>query len=141
MGRAFWKASIQKMQQKYAAPIPDSQVEALADYLTRNYGAGTNAPTTAATVPQAASAHSENGPQIATQYGCLGCHNTQMKIVGPAYREIAAKYKTDPQAFAKIDEQIHKGGSGKCGSIIMPPFPQISAAETKILADWILGMK
>src|SRR5215472_15799879 len=38
MPRAFWKSSIQKMQQKYSAPIPDDQVEALADYLTRNYG-------------------------------------------------------------------------------------------------------
>ena len=64
-----------------------------------------------------------------------------MKIVGPAYRDIAAKYKTDPKAFAKIDEQIHKGGSGKWGPIIMPPFPQVTAGETKVLADWILGLK
>src|SRR5438445_2294821 len=42
MPRAFWKSSIQKMQQKYGAPVPDNQVEALADYLTRNYGATTN---------------------------------------------------------------------------------------------------
>src|SRR5436853_1874209 len=43
MPRAFWKSSVQKMQQKYGAPIPDEQVDALADYLTRNYGVGTNA--------------------------------------------------------------------------------------------------
>jgi sulfite dehydrogenase len=141
MGRAFWKASIQKMQQKYSAPIPDSQVEALADYLTKNYGLSTNASVATAAGSQRVAAHSTDGPQIATKYGCLGCHNTQMKTVGPAYREIAAKYKADPEAFAKIDQQIHKGGSGKWGPIIMPPFPQITAAETKILADWILGMK
>src|SRR5882724_9065637 len=41
MPRAFWKSSVQKMQQKYCAPIPDDQVEALADYLARNYGVGT----------------------------------------------------------------------------------------------------
>jgi cytochrome c551/c552 len=142
MARAFWKSSIQKMQQKYAAPIPDSQVEPLADYLTKNYGVSTNAPgATQTSSQQITTGHSMDGPQIATKYGCLGCHNTQMKLVGPAYREIAAKYKADPDAVAKIDQQIHKGGSGKWGPIIMPPFPQISAAETKALADWILGMK
>ena len=75
------------------------------------------------------------------KYGCFGCHNVSIKIVGPAYREIAAKYKADAEAAAKIDQQIHKGGSGKWGPIIMPPFPQVSATETKVLTDWILGLK
>jgi len=141
MARAFWKASIQKMQQKYGAPIPESQVEVLADYLTKNYGSGTNGAAPTQVVSQQPAGHSLGGAQIATKYGCLGCHNPQAKLVGPAYREIAVKYKTDPDASAKIDQQIHKGGSGKWGSIIMPPFPQISAAETKILTEWILGMK
>ncbi len=148
MAKAFWKASVLKMQQKYGAPIPDAQVEPLVDYLTRNYGVGTNAPPThAASNGQAStgtpSAHAVglDGPQLAMKYGCLGCHTPQTKLVGPAYREIAAKYKSDADAFSKIDQQIHKGGSGKWGPIIMPPFPQISSAETKILADWILGLK
>jgi cytochrome c551/c552 len=145
MQRAFWKAEVQKMQQKYAAQIPDDQVEAVVDYLTRNYGATTNgvqaaraevSPSTAQTHPDLSDAQ-----QIVTKYGCLGCHNAAVKLVGPAYRDIAAKYKTDPAAFAKIDEQIHKGGSGKWGPIIMPPFPQVTPGETKVLADWILGLK
>ena len=153
MGRAFWKGSVVKMQQKYGAPIPDVQVEPLVDYLTKNYGIATNAASGTASASTGngsqstsasssdASARSIDGGQLAMKYGCLGCHNTQTKIVGPAYREIAAKYKTDADAFSKIDQQIHKGGSGKWGPIIMPPFPQISPAETKALAEWILGMK
>ncbi len=82
-----------------------------------------------------------DGLQLATKYGCFGCHNTTVKIVGPAYRDIAAKYKSDPDPFAKIDQQIHSGGSGKWGPIIMPPFPQVNAAETKVLAEWIMGLK
>src|SRR6185295_2470367 len=82
-----------------------------------------------------------DGPAIATKYGCLGCHNTSMKLVGPAYKEIAAKYKSDRDAAEKLEQQIHKGGSGKWGPIIMPPFPQISPAETKVLSGWILGLK
>jgi cytochrome c551/c552 len=145
MPRAFWKSSVQKMQQKYAAPIPDDQVEAVVDYLTKNYGITTNGAAAStqtsvqAQTPQTSPA--SDGPKIAARYGCFGCHSTSMKVIGPAYKDIAAKYKTDPDAFAKIDQQIHKGGSGKWGYVIMPPFPQITPAETKILADWILGLK
>ena len=143
MQRAFWKAEVQKMQQKYGAPIPQEQVEAVVDYLTKNYGVTTNGTQTASVQASAATTrmHAADAQQIATKYGCLGCHNPAVKLVGPAYRDIAAKYKTDPAALAKIDEQIHKGGSGKWGPIIMPPFPQVTAGETKVLADWILGLK
>ncbi len=148
MPRPFWKSSIQKMQQKYGAPIPDGQVEQLADYLARNYGLMTNtasAPSTAASSQAPANptsvAGTTDGLQLATRYGCFGCHNTTQKIVGPAYRDIAAKYKSDADALSKIDLQIHKGGSGKWGPVIMPPFPQMTAAETKVLAEWILGLK
>ncbi len=147
MGRAFWKAAVVKMQQKYGAPIDDKQIEPLADYLTRNYGSETNAAGAAPVATSQPAVSNGNGPtqadgpQLALKYGCLGCHNPTVKIVGPAYREIAAKYKMDTDAFSKIEQQIHKGGSGKWGPIIMPPFPQINPAEIKALADWILSLK
>jgi len=146
--RAFWKSSVQKMQQKYGAAIPEDQVEPLADYLTRNYGK-TNAAAPGSPSPppsqtaQATPAQAGNldGPQVATKYGCLGCHSPFARIVGPAYREIAAKYQSDPDSAAKIEQQIQKGGSGKWGPIIMPPFPQVTPAEVKALTIWILGLK
>jgi cytochrome c551/c552 len=139
----FWKSSIQKMQQKYGAPIPDADVAALAEYLARNYGVFTNqASARSSPQPQPAQASAgKDGPQVAARYGCLGCHNPTQKIIGPSYRDIAAKYNSDPEAPSKIEEQIHQGGSGKWGPIIMPPFPQVSPADTKILADWILRLK
>jgi len=82
-----------------------------------------------------------DGPQVAAKYGCLGCHNVSVKIVGPAYREIAAKYQSDSEAAAKIAQQIHQGGSGKWGPILMPPFPQVTTSETKALTEWILALK
>lgn len=146
--RAFWKSSVQKMQQKYGAAIPDEQVERLLDYLVRNYGAtnGAGPAPVASPAPAAAPAPSPgqapaDGPAIATKYGCFGCHNVTLKIVGPAYKEVAAKYRADASAAAQLEQQIQKGGSGKWGPIIMPPFPQVSAAETKVLTAWILGMK
>lgn len=143
MPRTFWKASVQKMQQKFGAPITDAQIEPLVDYLTRNYGIGTDR--TGSGIPavsqeKAAAASSSTGDavQIAAKYGCLACHNPKTKIIGPAYKDIAAKYKADPRAATMIGEQIHKGGSGKWGSVIMPPFPQVTEAEVKVLSDWIL---
>lgn len=141
--RAFWAASVKKMQEKFGAPIPPEQVEPLADYLTKNYGIATNitAATTPSPQPSIPQASSKDGPKIATKYGCLTCHNVSMKIVGPSYHEIAAKYKGDSQASPKIEEQIQKGGSGKWGPMLMPPFPQVSETERKVLVDWILSQK
>jgi cytochrome c len=139
--RVFWAASVKKMQDKYGAPISQEQVEPLLDYITKNYGVvDTNAPSTNP-VTQVVAASSADGVKIATKYGCLTCHNVSAKIIGPSYREIAAKYKTDPAAVAKVEEQIQKGGSGKWGPVVMPPFSQISASERKVLAEWILGQK
>src|SRR5437763_1521649 len=78
MPRAFWKGSVQKMQQKYGAPIPDEQVEAVVDYLTKNYGVGTNG-TPVVTTTQNAPANKANtatgdGPKLAMKYGCFTCH-------------------------------------------------------------------
>jgi sulfite dehydrogenase len=141
MQRAFWKAGVQKMQQKYGAPIPDAQVDPVVDYLVRNYGIVTNAPGTAATTTQVAEVKATDGPGVAKKYWCLSCHNESVKIIGPAYKDIAAKYKNDSDAKSKIAEQVHKGGSGKWGSVLMPPFPQVTDGEITILAQWILGLK
>ena len=146
--RAFWASSVKKMREKYGSAIPEEQIEPLLDYLTKHYGVGqTNGASAAGsnTAPKPSPTSSPtpglNAETIAIKYGCLGCHNTRVKIVGPSYKEIAAKYRSDAGARSKVSEQIHKGGSGKWGPVIMPPFPHISEAETKALSDWILGAK
>jgi sulfite dehydrogenase len=145
--RTFWAATVKKMRQAYGAAITDDQAGPLVDYLTRNYGVETNAvsPATASVAvspaPPLAPGPALSGPTVAAKYGCLGCHNVDAKIVGPSYKDIAAKYSRDANAFARIAEQIHKGGSGKWGSILMPPFPAATDAETKTLAAWILSCK
>jgi len=141
--RTYWESCVKKMREKYGAAIPDELVEPLVNYLTQNYGPSKQAaPST--NVVNAASASIEqapNGEAVAARYGCLSCHNVNVKIVGPAYKDIAAKYRTDGSALAKISEQIHKGGSGKWGPVLMPPFPGVTEPETKALADWILTQK
>ncbi len=141
----FWEAEVKKMQEKYGAQIPQEQVAAIVSYLTRNYGAqphGTAPVAVPAPAPQPVlNTESLDGQALATKYGCLGCHTVNAKLVGPAYKDVAAKYEHDPDKFLKIAEQIHQGGSGKWGSVLMPPFPAMNEPETRALADWILSQK
>ena len=143
--RSFWAASVKKMREKYGAAVADEQVEPLLDYLTKHYGvAATNsAASTATTKPVTLTPAGApiSGAAVATNYWCLSCHDLSAKKVGPPYKDIAAKYRNDPGAYAKIAEQIQKGGSGKWGPVVMPPFPMVSGAETKAVAEWILNQK
>jgi cytochrome c len=139
---AFWLGEVKKMRDKYGATVPEDQVAAIVNYLGRNYGTETNPPVAPTAIGSAPEAGKPLTPEAtAALYGCLTCHSVDHKIVGPAYRDVAAKYRNDPEALAKIAEQIHKGGSGKWGPVIMPPFAIVSERDTKVLADWILEQK
>ena len=141
--RAFWLAEVKKRGKLYGAQIPDSEVEPLADYLARNYGTETNGEPSVAPAANSQSAPGANAPvsveTLATRYGCLNCHKVNAKVVGPAFKDVAAKYRNDPDAVDKIVHQIHTGGSGKWGPVIMPPFSMVSDAEAKMLARWIMS--
>ena len=79
--------------------------------------------------------------QLAKEKNCLACHAVDNKLVGPAYKEVAAKYKGDKSAEDKLAQKVMKGGSGVWGQIPMPANPQVSAAEAKTLVKWILSLK
>src|SRR5665213_3008431 len=134
MGTAFWKAEVEKMKGKYAAPIPDDQMAALTAYLARNYGNETNAP---APVPMAAGG--TDAKSLATRYGCLLCHSIDNKIVGPAYKDVAAKYKGRADAMERVSHQIKSGGGGQWGGPVSMPSFDLPDADIKTLGEWILG--
>ena len=77
---------------------------------------------------------------LAAKKNCLACHATDKKIVGPAYKEVAAKYAGQKDAAAKLAEKIQKGGVGVWGQIPMPANP-VTADEAKQLATWVLTIK
>ena len=86
-------------------------------------------------------AFADAGADLAKCKNCLACHAVDKKLVGPAYKDVAAKYKGDKTAEAKLIEKIQKGGVGAWGQIPMPPNPQVSAAEAKTLVAWVLSQK
>ncbi|MEZ7835020.1 MAG: c-type cytochrome [Burkholderiaceae bacterium] len=78
---------------------------------------------------------------LAKSKNCMACHAVDRKLVGPSYKDVAAKYAGDAAAADKLAAKIMKGGSGVWGAIPMPANPQVSAAEANILAAWVLSNK
>jgi cytochrome c len=76
---------------------------------------------------------------LAKKHNCLACHTVDKKSVGPAYQEIAKKYKGQNVA-AKLQEKVKKGGQGAWGPVPMPPNPAVPDADIKTLVDWILKL-
>ena len=78
---------------------------------------------------------------LATAKNCMACHAVDRKLVGPAYKEVAKKYAADKGAADALATKIQKGGSGVWGAVPMPANPQVSDAEAKKLAAWVLSHK
>jgi cytochrome c len=78
---------------------------------------------------------------LAKSKNCLACHAVDKKVVGPAYKDVAAKYAGQKDAVDKLAAKIIKGGSGVWGPVPMPANPQVSDAEAKKLAAWVLTLK
>ena len=79
--------------------------------------------------------------QLATAKNCMACHAVDKKLVGPSYKDVAAKYKDNAGAADMLAAKIIKGGSGVWGQIPMPANPQVSEADAKKLAAWVLSTK
>lgn len=78
---------------------------------------------------------------LAKAKNCMACHANDKKLVGPAYKDVAAKYASDKDAAAKLAKKIREGGVGAWGQIPMPANPQVSEAEALTLARWVLTIK
>lgn len=77
---------------------------------------------------------------LAQKEGCLGCHTVEKKLVGPAWKDVAAKYKGDATAEAKLLKKVREGGKGNWGDIVQPPNTTASDANLKILVKFVLGL-
>lgn len=83
----------------------------------------------------------EDGQALATKNNCMACHQVDKKVVGPAFKEVAAKYKGDKTAEAKLADKVKKGGTGVWGQIPMPPNAQVKDEDIKKLVHWVLSIK
>lgn len=76
---------------------------------------------------------------LAKKSGCLACHTTDKKLVGPSYQEVAKKYAGQKDAEAKLIEKVKKGGKDVWGPVPMPPNAAVKDEDIKTLVKWVLG--
>lgn len=92
----------------------------------------------------ATTAHAQTDAQMAMALAeknlCLSCHKVEGRLVGPAYREVAAKYSGDPGAFDRLAAKVAKGGKGVWGTVAMPPNKDISEADIRTIVTWVLSL-
>ena len=78
---------------------------------------------------------------LAKKHACLACHTVDKKLVGPSYKEVAAKYRSDPAAEAKLVDKVKKGSQGVWGQVPMPPNGAVPDGDVRTLVKWILSQK
>lgn len=78
---------------------------------------------------------------LATSKNCMACHSVDKKLVGPSYKDVAAKYAGQKDAVEKLATKIMKGSSGVWGPVPMPANAQVNEADAKKLAAWVMAQK
>ena len=95
--------------------------------------------TVAAAVPASLPAHAQE--ELAKKHACFACHAVDKKLVGPSYKDVAAKYRNDKGAEAKLVDKVKKGGTGVWGQVPMPPNANVPDGDVRTLVKWILSQK
>ncbi len=116
------EATVAEAAPKAEQAAPEASEAAAAEMVN-------NLPATAAGDPAA----------LATAKGCMACHQIATKVVGPAYKDVAAKYKGDAGAVAALVKKVKAGGVGTWGQIPMPPQAAATDDEIKTLVEWVLA--
>jgi cytochrome c len=78
---------------------------------------------------------------LAARYACVACHQAERKLVGPSWKEIAAKYADGSKSASQLADAIRRGSTGVWGSIPMPAQPAVNDADRQSLATWVLDQK
>lgn len=94
-----------------------------------------------ASLPFALPAQAADPMALASKYGCVACHGVDHAVVGPAWKDVATKYRGQPDAEAHLIQKVRNGGSGVWGAVPMPPNAGPTDAELKELVQFILALK
>lgn len=125
-------------QAKVASALPDHARDAHGDLAGQNREVGPTrgAKTTPLTSPAPAPMPSS---ELARRQGCLACHTVDKQLVGPSFKDVATRYRNQPDAAARLAAKVRRGGSGAWGSIPMPPHPDLAERDLATLVQWVLS--
>lgn len=137
LSRGEWQDNVRNMIER-GAPIAPAEVAPIVDYLATYYSRD-SAPPAAAEAPPAAAG--DPVARLLAEHGCNACHALGQKLVGPSFREVAARYAGDAGAAARLGAKIRGGGAGAWGTIPMPPHPRLADDDLGRLAGWVLEQR
>ncbi|MBV2091136.1 MAG: c-type cytochrome [Candidatus Thiodiazotropha sp. (ex Ctena orbiculata)] len=123
-----------------AAPAPAAAAESAPAAAETEVAPAAEAAPAEAAPAAAPAAPSGDALAVATTSGCMACHQVETKVVGPAYKEVAAKYKGDAAALEMLVGKVKSGGVGTWGQIPMPPHAHVSDENIRAVVEWILSM-
>ena len=138
LSRGEWQDTVRNMRER-GTPLTDAEAARIVDYLATYYNRETPAP--AAAADTLAATGSDPLEQLLSASGCLACHAPAERIVGPSFKEVAAKYSGDAGAPARLAVKVRQGGQGVWGQVPMPPNSGLSAEHAQTLVQWILRQK
>ena len=125
-------------QAKVESEMPDYAKGTHGDLAAQNRAVGaTRGATTAPATPAKAAA--PRAADLAQRSNCLACHAVDRQLIGPAFKDVAARYKGQADAPAKLAQKVRQGGSGNWGSVPMPPHPNLREDDLATLVRWVLG--
>jgi len=141
LSRGEWEFNIKNMIER-GAPIAAHEIPIILDYLATYYNRDSPAP---AAEPAAASFGMDAGGdpvmKLLSANACVACHAVDKRIVGPSFKEVAAKFSADNTAATKLSQKIREGGAGNWGNVPMPPNPAIPPTELDQIVGWILQLR
>ena len=138
LSRGEWADNLKNMKER-GTPMTDAEQAVILDYLSVYYNREKPAPAPAADT--IATASDDPIEKLLGANGCTACHALDKKVVGPAFREVAAKYAGDAGAGLRLAAKIKAGGQGNWGNVPMPPNPGLSEQDLQALSRWILDHK
>ena len=119
--------------------IAADRVTVTAEYLKDGPPDAAAAPAAGHRAPGPADPHAA-GKKLVGGSDCLACHQVERKSIGPAYTEVAKKYRGDVEAMAKLVKKVKAGGSGVWGDVMMPPHPQLTDAQAQQMVAYVLSL-
>jgi cytochrome c551/c552 len=138
LSRGEWADNLKNMKER-GTPMTDAEMAVILDYLATYYNREKPAP--AAAPDTLATASDDPIEKLLGTHGCTACHNMDKKVIGPAFKEVAARYAGDGAAPARLAAKLRAGGQGAWGSVPMPPNAGLSEADARTLAGWVLQQK
>ncbi len=138
LSRGEWADNLKNMKER-GTPMTDAEMAVILDYLATYYSRDKPAPQPSPDT--LASASNDPIEKLLGTHACGACHQIDKRVVGPSFKEVAARYAGEAGAAERLASKIRAGGQGVWGNVPMPPNAALNEAEAKTLAGWVLQQK